>query len=369
MKHLRQKAMFVCVCILGTMLIVTATSVQGRGWKQFEAQVFEMAEIVVQGMIQGNVTEHEIIMQSEDIDRLDREFSRYAAQCPTQQACEGLRHILRKMKDVVGMLSGGISSLEEGKSLSSLRQAVHNYKSSGGYQGGQSAQKVTTSQSQQPAKPAQKLNFAVGVLYQKGGKGKPIELKNEGAMQSGDHYKIIFAASQPCYVYIFQLDKSNIYGVFPLQNFQGTPVVNLENPIQAGKKYFVPAQDKSFILDERPGAEQIYIMVLRQRDVELEKQYQEVLYAQNKNDHHYMQATQAKMMRTIHKKGIAGIAQDQGTSQNTAPQPAQQGGTASQVSYQGDDGQKFSAVLQRLQECENCVRVITFTHQPGSMAL
>ena len=360
-KYLLLKGIVVSACVLGIMLIFTASFGQGDGWKQFESRVFQLAERVVQSMLHGNMAENDLPGLAEEIERLEMEFARQAPQCPSQKACEGLQHIILKTKDVIGMTSGGISSLQEGKSLAALRQALHNYKSSGGYQGGQASRPAS-----QPASATSsggKLDFAVGVVHQKGGKGKPIELKNQGVMHSGDHYKIIFMSSQPCYVYVFQTDESNIYGLFPLQNFRGVSV-NLSNPIQPKQKVVVPAQDKSFVLDNRPGLEQIYIMVLRERDHELEQQYQHVLYTQNANDPQATQVAQANMMRSINSKGIAGVVQDEGSAQQAGAtaQPKQESRVA-QVSYQADNGQTFPAVIQRLQTCTDCVRVITFTHQ------
>ncbi len=55
----------------------------------------------------------------------------------------------------------------------------------------------------------------------------------------------------------------------------GEVVVNNFNPVQAGTTYYLPAESKSFMLDEQTGTETIYFLASRQRDVDLEDQYQQ----------------------------------------------------------------------------------------------
>ncbi|RKZ36707.1 MAG: hypothetical protein DRQ49_17485, partial [Gammaproteobacteria bacterium] len=43
--------------------------------------------------------------------------------------------------------------------------------------------------------------------------------------------------------------------------------------------YHAPAKDKSFFLDNQTGTEKLYFMTSRQRDQQLENQYQKILVA------------------------------------------------------------------------------------------
>lgn len=193
------------------------------------------------------------------------------------------------------------------------------------------------------------LDFKINYVYRLSGRGAFKPLSNGGIMHSGDHYKIIFTPTESCYVYIFQTDSSGmIYGVFPLQNFRGV-TVNLSNPVQANQDYYIPSRDQSFVLDEQLGTEKFYFLAFQQRDLELEKQSQEVLAAQNQDDKKQMQLAQKAMTITLKDKGIAKIITDPAETET--------------VSWK-EDGQAFSVLRQRLEGmCNGCVQILTFTHQ------
>ena len=115
------------------------------------------------------------------------------------------------------------------------------------------------------------LFFHLTYLYRRGGTASEFEYFSEGSvLTSGDHFKIIFTPLQDCYVYIFQVDSANaIYPIFPMEKWGGVKINNL-NPVKADTTYYLPARDKSFVLDEHTGTEKIYMIASKDRDVELE---------------------------------------------------------------------------------------------------
>ncbi|EDN69014.1 conserved hypothetical protein [Beggiatoa sp. PS] len=94
-------------------------------------------------------------------------------------------------------------------------------------------------------------------------------------MYSGDHYQIVFTPFEDSYVYIFQQGSSGkIYRLFP-NNIAG--VMNADvNPTQAGRTYYIPAQNEAFYLDEQTGQEKIYLIASRKQDIQLEQEYEQV---------------------------------------------------------------------------------------------
>ena len=191
------------------------------------------------------------------------------------------------------------------------------------------------------------LDFKINHVYRTGGKGNVKQLTNGGALHSGDYYKIIFTPDEDCYVYIFQLDSANkLFRLFPMNSFAGVTINNF-NPVKGGKTYHIPAQDKSFELDEQKGPETIYFIATRQKDVVLENQYRALQNAQqNPTRAQLVQNQTTQMIRA--QKGLRAIKSD----------PA-----ASTTSWQ-EDGQPFSVLQRSLQDmCNGCVNILTFQHQ------
>jgi len=63
----------------------------------------------------------------------------------------------------------------------------------------------------------------------------------------------------------------------------GNVIVNNFNPVQGGQTYYIPAKNKSFVLDEQIGRETIYFVASRQNYVVLEIQYQVMQLFQQHN--------------------------------------------------------------------------------------
>lgn len=339
------------VCLLWGMANVTDTAAQAGNWQTFKREVFQLVEVVIQMVKQEEVPKGELTLVRDDVSRLEQKS--YALQCPSPQECESLRYILAKLRTVVNFTPGAVFSVEQGKEIAILRQAAHNFFTTvqqpvQASVAQQSAQATPTNASHQTSA----LQFSIGYAYKPGGKGDKFQdLRDGGVMHSGDHYKILFKATEKCYVYIFQADSANkIYGVFPLADFKGV-ALELKNPVQPNQVYIVPAKDKSFVLDNVHGTEQIYFLAFRQRDSELEQLYQEVVEAQNSGNARQVQLAQAKLAKavTVTPKGVATVISDTAVTTQSVEKRTEEN--------------TISLLQQRLHTCEGCVSVTTFHHE------
>lgn len=195
------------------------------------------------------------------------------------------------------------------------------------------------------------LLFKINYLYRPGNKGEFRNLTNGSILRSGDYYKIIFTPTEDCYVYIFQIDSANkIYSLFPMEHFGGITVNNF-NPVASGRTYYLPAESKSFVLDEQTGTEKIYFLASSQRDLELEEQYQRAFAAQQQAEGIEEQLEQIDQLlrHAMEVKGLADVVSD----------PAE----AERMIWE-EEGQTFSVLQQRLENmCDGCVHVLMFGHE------
>lgn len=202
-----------------------------------------------------------------------------------------------------------------------------------------------------PESEANYLLFKVNYVYRSGGKGDFEKLTSGSVLHSGDHYKIIFTSTEECYVYIFQVDSANkIYRLFPMKSFGGVTVNNF-NPVQARKTYYIPAEKKSFILDQQTGTEKIYFLSSRERDLQLEEQYEQYLEAQREKTDFEVQLDQLDHLLeyAMEVKGRGDLVFDPAETKTDTWEEA---------------GQTFSVLQERLENmCDGCVYVLTFEHQ------
>jgi hypothetical protein len=331
--------------ILWGAIITVSSGVWGHSddWQGFEETVFHVVDAVVRNIVRGDVTRDEMTTLKNRVAALESLLVSYIQQkrCPSPEVCDEFKHIILTARNIVQLPPGGVFSAQEGEDIVFLREAAQSYLSSSpsAYKGAKTENQVTN-----------QLHFSIAYVYRPKGKERFEPLPNGGIMHSGDLYKILFQPTQDCYVYIFQADASGkIYGIFPLEHFKGTQV-NLLNPVQAEKIYFVPAQDKSFRLDEQTGSETIYFLAFQQPDRELEALYLEVINAQNADISSQIEETQRKFLSKLEAKGPAVVVSD---SEKTE-----------RVSFK-DDNEKLFSVLQRRLEgmCDGCVNTLTFTHQ------
>ena len=350
----------VVVLLLLTGLPTFQASAVPRDWTEFEAAVFQLADVTVRTLIgEGNVSESNLAGVRQELQALEQ-FPFSAPPCPEPKACESLNYVLQKTVEVSSLTPNGIFTLEEGKTLGFLRQAIHNYHSGGGaFQNAakqtppqqQPAQQQVARQTSQNAEDEESpFNFSVGYFYRPQGQGEFRPLEEGGSMSSGDQYKIYFRSSQQCYVYVFQVDTVGVYGLFPLDTFRGTPV-NLSNPVQPEAEYLIPGPKQSFVLDQNSGSsEQFYILVMQEKDAQFEQEYAQLVQLQNTGDALSIQEQQGDfLVGMLETKGPAYVNQDNAQ--------------AEQVTFEGDGGQTFDVLIRKLQNCDDCVSVLTFMHK------
>jgi len=201
--------------------------------------------------------------------------------------------------------------------------------------------------------PQQKSNtpdFKINYVYRVAGKGEPKSFSDGSELCSGDSIKLIFEPSENGYVYIFQIDSANkIFRLFPTVDFKGAAKAN-KNPVQKGVKYFIPAEKKSFKLDQQVGKETIYFVVTQKPDIKLDDQYKTMLAQQNTSDIKERGIARQQWQSAMTKRGIQSELEDDVTQ-------------SSEPVVWKEQEQKFSIMPQYLKNmCEGCVYNVTFQH-------
>jgi len=155
------------------------------------------------------------------------------------------------------------------------------------------------------------LSFAVNYVYRTAGVGELRTIENGDALQSGDHYKIVFTPDKDCYVYVFQIDSSGqIFQLFPMKSFQGVKVNNF-NPVKTDKTYILPSSDKAFELDKVVGVERIYFIASDDRDEQLENLYADLRKAVNRKKISESGDTRSKLNKYFRRRGIKVVPSEQ----------------------------------------------------------
>ncbi len=196
------------------------------------------------------------------------------------------------------------------------------------------------------------LQFSVNYLYRPGGQGDWKLLEDGSSLRSGDHYKIIFVSDKDAYVHVFQIDSTNkIYQLFPMERY-GNQVLNNVNPVRAGEVYYIPAEGKSFVLDDQTGTETLYFLASRTQDATLELQYQKVVEYQNAVDNDLRKQLAELDALLEYANRLQG-----------EPNLAEQSETGKRVVWK-EAGETFSVLQRRLENmCDGCVHVVTFEHR------
>jgi hypothetical protein len=190
------------------------------------------------------------------------------------------------------------------------------------------------------------IRFKVNYVYRPGGKGELRPLEDGSVLNSGDHYKIQFTPLENGYVYIFQIDSGDtVYQLFPMDEWGGV-VLNNFNPVKANKTYSLPADGKSFVLDDQKGLETIYFLASRNDDPNIKKLAEQLYDARQQNN---------KQLDTMAQRGLKQSFKTRGPAKVVSDSSAK-----AEVSW--PDG-KTAEVPQQNMECTNCVNEVTFTHQ------
>jgi hypothetical protein len=192
------------------------------------------------------------------------------------------------------------------------------------------------------------LSFKVNYIYRPSGKGDLKPLENGGVLKSGDHYKIRFTPEENGYVYIFQIDSGGtVYQLFPMQKWQDVVLEN-NNPVRAGTTYTLPADNKSFVLDEQRGSETIYFMASRKQDPDVSKLAEQLHDARKRGNKRLDSSAQQALKTTLKTRGPAKIVTD----------------PTAETEVSWNEQEKFKVSEQRLNNiCSSCVNQVTFTHR------
>ena len=144
------------------------------------------------------------------------------------------------------------------------------------------------------------------------------------------------------YVYIFQFDAGNkIFQLFPTTGFRGADVAN-HNPVVKSKRYFIPAENKSFKLDKQTGNETIYLVFTKSRDAKLEAFYQKIKSSGDKNSRQQWHKAMIQMR---------GVEPELVDDKNTT------------ITW-NEEGEDFSVMSQYLKNmCVGCVHIVNFEHR------
>ena len=190
------------------------------------------------------------------------------------------------------------------------------------------------------------LNFSVQYFYRTPGQQTLKPLTDGSMLRSGDHYKIQFTPDENCYVYIFQVDSTNtIYPLFPVNDFNGLAATH-RNPVRAGATYHLPAEEKSFFLDQNTGTEIIYFLAFRQANPAWESIVQRLSTGLQQGDAGLIAAASRQISNNIvTMRGVGGVVED--TSATTT---VELGNVRNELPR------------QRLEACDSCVSKVIFLH-------
>lgn len=196
--------------------------------------------------------------------------------------------------------------------------------------------------------------FQVNYLYREA-ESSPLKPILPGSiLHSGDHYKIVFTSDRNGYVYLFQVDSTGqFFQLFPMAEFKGVRVDN-HNPVKAGQRYVLPAEDKSFKLDRVVGRERLFLAVTTHAHGELETLAQRLTVARQRKDAPAItQLNQALAARLEGRdgeyfyRGLESVETDQ----------------VLQVAW-NQTGEVFDTLGRSLENlCENCVYGMEFEHR------
>lgn len=217
---------------------------------------------------------------------------------------------------------------------------------------------LPSAQRSQQHAPAININvptaFQVNYLYREAGTGPLKPILPGSVLRSGDHYKVVFTPNQNGYVYLFQVDSAGqFFQLFPMREFKGVRVENA-NPVTAGQRYILPADDKSFTLDRTLGRERLFLVVTTRPHEELESLAQRLTEARQRQDAPVITDLNRKLAAQLEGqegkyryRGLDTIATDQ----------------VLKVSW-NQSGELFDTLGRSLENlCENCVYGMEFEHR------
>ncbi len=323
--------------------IVAQSAWQVVAWNVIKEVAIDTAIDAVQDLFKEQITPEEIAAIHKRVADLEKQLITAEQQktYPSIAEFNAVKKLVANINNIVNKLEKRLSAVENRldkveQDVAAMRTTLLNI---------QKNDSITSIQ----ATPTETLDFSINYVYRSAGKGAFKPLNDGDSLQSGDYYKIIFTPTEDCYVYIFQVDSANqLFRLFPMESF-GSVVVNNFNSVKAGETYYIPAQDKSFELDEQIGTEAIYFIASKQLDAILETQYNALLVAQKNNSTIWAEQLQTQMVSLVawNSKGVSAIKQDE----------------IKTTSWK-ENNQTFSVLQQNLENmCNGCADILTFEHR------
>lgn len=319
------------IVLFGGFLLPAQATWQAAAWNVLQEAVTNLSVDAVQNFFKPEVKPEELADLKKKIAELNAQLAQYK-QVPqlSQAEIDKVQQTLASVDHAVSTLNGNLSAVEQrvaamGSDLSILRAAT-----------------LTTNADEKD------LDFKVTYQYRRAGKGNFKPLTGKTTLHSGDHYKIIFTPKQDGFVSIFQIDAANkLQRIFPMESFNGV-VVNNHNPVKAGKTYYIPAQDKSFVLDNQVGTETIYFTASLHSDIVLEKQFEVLQQLESHPEQKRAELAQSQLANIMKSKGFSKIVSD----------------NSSETATWKEQDETFTTPLQKMENmCQGCVQVLTFKHE------
>lgn len=155
------------------------------------------------------------------------------------------------------------------------------------------------------------LSILASCVYRTGGTGPLLPITNGIELNSGDHYKTYFKASQDCYVYVYQTDATGqVFRLFPLKQFDGV-MLNHNNPVKAEADVVLPSDDRFFYLDNTIGKEKIYFIASLRRISDLETLEDRIANALQAEDEKQISESSQAINAYLTKRGMGAISKTQ----------------------------------------------------------
>ena len=110
----------------------------------------------------------------------------------------------------------------------------------------------------------------VSFWYRRGSKGKFRKLEDGEVLRFGDELRLFLISAQPVYAYVFHHgSEGNWICLFPNEQF--SLEAPAENPLEPGRKYWLPRFGSGIPLDDVPGREETFVYLSPHPDPEMEK--------------------------------------------------------------------------------------------------
>jgi hypothetical protein len=117
-----------------------------------------------------------------------------------------------------------------------------------------------------PTEDNVRFSWAFEALVQKDGAQKPVAIKHDTVLKTGDKLRMLIELQKPCFVYlIYRSPQGDVSLLLPYNQQQ------FGHDYETAKTYYIPQSGGWFELDEQVGSETFYLLASSQRLLELEQ--------------------------------------------------------------------------------------------------